>query len=123
MAWHRGKFSSGRDRGSEIVSEQGFKPRLSERLLIWYARQFPVRRGKLRIVNSFWRPAIGRGSLRRIADLKYGGLSLPVDLGEQLQRQFYFFGTYFIEDAILDCWQAVARDSSVIFDVGANAGI
>ena len=40
-----------------------------------------------------------------------------------LQRQYYFFGTYFMEEQILDCWVEVARTAAVIFDVGANAGI
>ena len=40
-----------------------------------------------------------------------------------LQRQFYFFGTYFLEEQILDCWTKAARGAEVIFDVGANSGI
>lgn len=48
---------------------------------------------------------------------------MPCDIGEMLRRQFYFFGTYFVEDRILDCWQRAAEKANVIFDVGANAGI
>jgi FkbM family methyltransferase len=40
-----------------------------------------------------------------------------------LQRQFYFFGTYFIEEDILRCWEAIAKTAKVVLDVGANAGI
>ena len=40
-----------------------------------------------------------------------------------LQRQFYFFGTYFLEEDALCSWESAARDANVIFDVGANAGI
>ena len=48
---------------------------------------------------------------------------MPCDLQEDLQRQFYFFGTYIIEDNNLACWQRQACGAKVIFDVGANLGI
>jgi hypothetical protein len=48
---------------------------------------------------------------------------MPCDLGEMLQRQFYFFGTYFLEEDILSCWEAAAKGAKLILDVGANAGI
>src|SRR5690606_415958 len=44
-------------------------------------------------------------------------------LSEMLQRQLYFFGTYFLEAEILERWARLARRSDVVFDVGANAGI
>jgi FkbM family methyltransferase len=40
-----------------------------------------------------------------------------------LQRQYYFFGTYFLEDYILECWENAAIGARVVLDVGANAGI
>ncbi|MGA9304478.1 MAG: FkbM family methyltransferase [Candidatus Sulfotelmatobacter sp.] len=40
-----------------------------------------------------------------------------------LQRQFYFFGTYFLEEDILRCWEVAAKGAKIILDVGANAGI
>jgi FkbM family methyltransferase len=55
--------------------------------------------------------------------IRYGGLRMPCDLAQALQRQYYFFGTYFLEEHILRAWTAAARDAQVIFDVGANAGI
>lgn len=48
---------------------------------------------------------------------------MQCDLSEMLQRQFYFFGTYFIEEPILRCWETAAKGAKVVFDVGANAGI
>jgi FkbM family methyltransferase len=94
-----------------------------EMALVAYARRFPVRRGKLRVVNRLWSTAArGRGT-HRIAKLKYGGLKMPCDIREMLQRQIFFFGTYFIEEEIIDCWMAFAEKATVIFDVGANAGI
>ena len=48
---------------------------------------------------------------------------LPCDLDETLQRQFYFFGTYFLEQPLLECWQKLAMEARIVFDVGANAGI
>jgi FkbM family methyltransferase len=94
-----------------------------EGLLVWYARRFPIRKGKLRVINSFWRAAVGDQDTLRLADLAHGGLKMRCDLSEMLQRQFYFFGTYFLEEDILRCWEAAAKGAKVILDVGANAGI
>jgi FkbM family methyltransferase len=94
-----------------------------ENLLILYARHFPLRRGKLRIVDALWRTAIGERDTRRLAHLNHGGFRMECDVSEILQRQFYFFGTYFLEDALLACWERAARNAAVVFDIGANAGI
>ncbi|MEO5718837.1 MAG: FkbM family methyltransferase [Chthoniobacterales bacterium] len=48
---------------------------------------------------------------------------MQCDIQKMLQRQFYFFGTYFMEEAILDRWTTYAGESEVVFDIGANAGI
>ena len=98
-------------------------PPTLENLLISYARRFPIRRGKMRIVNSMWRTVTGRDDTQRVATLKYSAFKVPCDLNEMLQRQFYFFGTYFVEEEILTCWASAARQARIIFDVGANAGI
>jgi FkbM family methyltransferase len=94
-----------------------------ERALMAYARDFPLRRGKLRLVNALWRMAAGYPPYNRVAILRHGGMRMPCDLNEMLQRQFYYFGTYFLEDEILRCWEAAAKTARVIFDIGANAGI
>ena len=94
-----------------------------ERALVTYARRVPLRRGKLRLIDYLWRAAVGSEATRRVADLKYGGMKIPCDLAGELQRQFYFFGTYFVEEHILNCWTADAKAAKIIFDVGANFGI
>jgi FkbM family methyltransferase len=94
-----------------------------ERLLVAYARRFPIRRGKLRVIDSLWRAAVGDGSTLRLASLNHGGLKMRCDLREMLHRQFYFFGTYFLSEQVIHCWEAEATHARVIFDVGANAGI
>ena len=38
---------------------------------------------------------------------------MSCDLSEMLQRQFYFFGTYFLEEDILSCWEATAKGTKV----------
>jgi len=86
-----------------------------------YARHFTARRGKLRVINSFWRVAIGSQCTHRVAALKHGSFKMSCDLTEMLQRQFYFFGTYFLEEDMLSCWETAARGAKVVFDVGANA--
>ncbi len=98
-------------------------PVLLEKALIWYARHFPVHRGKLRLIDTLWRTAAGDSGPRRMAELIHGNYRVPCDLNETLQRQFYFFGTYFLEQPLLECWQKLAREARVVFDVGANAGI
>jgi len=55
--------------------------------------------------------------------LKYGGFKMSCDLSEMMQRQFYYFGTYFVEEEIINCWQSMAKGAKTILDVGANAGI
>ena len=94
-----------------------------ERLLVAYARRFPLRRGKLRLVNALWRAVSGKSGPWRLAKLAHGGFEMECDLREMLQRQFYFFGTYFLEDELLRCWTQAAQGSHTVFDVGANAGI
>lgn len=94
-----------------------------ERLLLIYARKFPYNRGKLRVINLFWRLAAGGNGTVRLAELEFSGARLQVDISKNLQRQYYFFGTYFVEKALLSKWQKLARKSHIVFDVGANFGI
>lgn len=96
---------------------------LAERLLLAYARGFPLERGKLRLVNALWRGAAGSHGTRRRGRLVLGGYEVPCELGDSLSRQLYFFGTYFIERRLLDLWRHLARDARTVFDIGANAGI
>jgi FkbM family methyltransferase len=106
---------------AEIMTEAGIS--ILESLLITYARRFPLRKAKLRVINALW-PATVRGhNTARLATLRYGGFRLPCDLREDLQRQFYFFGTYFLEEQLLAAWQQQAKGAKFIFDVGANVGI
>jgi FkbM family methyltransferase len=94
-----------------------------ENVLTMYARRFPIRRGKLRVIDSLWQSVLSDQCTHRVATLRYGGFKMSCDISEMLQRQFYFFGTYFLEQDILSCWHAVAKGAKVVLDVGANAGI
>jgi FkbM family methyltransferase len=94
-----------------------------ENVLMVYARRFPIRLGKLRLVDSLWQTALSDRSTHRVATLKHGGFKMSCDLSEMLQRQFYFFGTYFLEEDLLSCWVTVSKGAKVVLDVGANAGI
>ena len=95
-----------------------------EQLLLAYVRYSPIRRGKYRLVERFGQETRGgkQGFLRQ-ARLKYGGYQMECDLRKMLQRQFYFFGTYFLEEDVLAQWCQQAKTASVVLDVGANAGI
>lgn len=102
------------------------KPLALERALICFARHFPLARGKLRVVDAVW-PLVAGGDPMRTAELIYGaegrGYQMPCDLRETLQRQYYFFGTYYLERGLLACWMRLSDSARVVFDVGANAGI
>jgi FkbM family methyltransferase len=102
--------------------EKRMDPSLMEKAIVLYARHFPIRRGKLRLINSLSASASNKSTLR-MTTLKYGGFKMSCDLAEMIQRQFYFFGTYFIEEVNIECWQSIARNARTILDVGANAGI
>lgn len=88
-----------------------------------YARRFPIRRGKLRMIDRMWQTGLSDRSTHRMATLKHGGFKMSCDLSEMLQRQFYFFGTYFLEEDLLRCWATLSKGAKIVFDVGANAGI
>lgn len=94
-----------------------------EKTLMAYARRFPIRRGKMRVVDSLWRIALSDDSTYRVATLKHGRFKMSCNISEMLQQQFYCFGTYFLEEDILSCWEANAERAKIVFDVGANAGI
>ena len=98
------------------------KPSIYESAIIWYARKFPIRKGKLRLVDLAWRLCMYKNKTRE-AILIYSDLKMPCNLQEMLQRQFFFFGTYHLEEHILHAWRSESKKASVIFDVGANSGI
>ncbi len=94
---------------------------VTEKILLAYARRFPIRKGKYRLVERFGR---GRGGdSLRVAKLAYGDFTMECDLRKMLQRQFYFFGTYMLEEKVIQRWTEMAKESMTIFDIGANAGI
>ena len=104
-------------------SEARLETPVLEDWLVHYARRFPIRRGKLRVVNALWRFAAGDGGQDRMAHLSHGGFRMRCNLNRMLERQYYFFGTYFLEHEHLSCWEREARSAHVVFDIGANAGI
>jgi hypothetical protein len=97
-------------------------PSTFENLLILYARHFPIRRGKLRVINSLWRAAVGDANMHRVATLKHGGFKMPCDLGEILQRQFIFSAPIYWRKISSDVGRP-RRSGQRCLDMGANAGI
>lgn len=77
----------------------------------------------MRLVDTVWPIVAGRAGTQRVAHLIYGGCKAPCDIKEMIQRQLYFFGTYYIERELLDFWSLFARHARIVFDIGANAGI
>jgi FkbM family methyltransferase len=95
---------------------------LLENLAKSYCRFSPLQKGKLRIANQVSDFCIGQGSEHRTAKLNCG-YTIQCDLHKLLQRQYYFFGTYFTERLALKDWQGYAAKAQTIFDIGANLGI
>ena len=94
-----------------------------EDILLFYGRKLPLQRGKIRVVDALWPLIIRRKEYIRTATLCSGNYRIRCDLRDLIQRQLYFFGTYFHERELLHLWIEAARKSFVIFDVGANVGI
>ena len=75
------------------------------------------------MINFLRHAPSSSASTQRMTTLKYGGFKMSCDVAEMMQRQFYYFGTYLIEEEIIRCWQSMAKGAKTILDVGANAGI
>lgn len=93
-----------------------------EKFLLAYIRHVPISAGKYRLVERFGKGSEKDGFVRQ-AKLLYGDYTMECDLRKMLQRNFYFFGTYFLEQRVLSRWIHLAESARVVFDVGANAGI
>jgi FkbM family methyltransferase len=93
-----------------------------EQILKAYCRLFPFDPGKLRLVDLLWPICVSCDSTQRIAQLNCG-YQMLCDLDKLLQRQYYFFGTYFTSRQSLADWGHYAKMATTILDVGANAGI
>jgi FkbM family methyltransferase len=88
--------------------------------LKWYARSFPVSKGKERVVSLLWRP-LSRGRHKFTVNLHRSNIRVTCDLKEFIQRHLYFWGGYEIEYCRV--WKKLVKRSRVIFDVGANVGV
>ena len=119
-------FSFGRIRdkmSSQVPTRlSGRSVPMMEQALRNYARSMAPAWGKYRLVNALWRRAAGENHQRE-ASLIYSDFRVSCDISEMIQRQLYFFGTYFLERTFLEVWRSLAQRSEVIFDVGANVGI
>jgi FkbM family methyltransferase len=95
---------------------------ITEHFLKAYCHLFPFHSGKLRLVDLLWPICVGNDSTQRTAQLNCG-YQMLCDLDKLLQRQYYFFGTYFTSRRSLVDWCHYARTAATILDIGANAGI
>ena len=57
-----------------------------ENVLMMYARRFPIRRGKMRVVDSLWQTALSGQSTQRVATLKHGRFQMACELSEMLLK-------------------------------------
>ncbi len=96
------------------------KNHLVRRTLQKYARHFPLQKGKRRLVRKVSNLlSINQGI--RTSPLIFNGLKMKCDLSKLMQNELFFFGSYEEEDC--RWWMQMVRDSTVIFDVGANVGL
>jgi FkbM family methyltransferase len=88
--------------------------------LTWYVRHFPIRKGKARLISLLWKP-LSRGATRRQTLLRQADVRVVCDLNKFIQRHLYFWGGY--EEESCAHWIRLARESRIIFDIGANGGL
>jgi FkbM family methyltransferase len=94
--------------------------RYSHKLLQLYARHFPVHRGKHRVVNAVAKYFPARHG-KYLTSLKSAPVSMYCDISKYIQREIFFFGEYEHYECVR--WIELARNSALIFDVGANIGL
>jgi FkbM family methyltransferase len=88
--------------------------------LQWYVRHFPISKGKGRLVSLLWKP-LSWGASRRQTVLRQADVRVVCDLTKFIQRRLYFWGGY--EEESCAHWIRLARESRIIFDIGANVGL
>ncbi len=93
---------------------------LAHKALKFYTRSFPISKGKNRVLSRLWKP-LSFGQYKRQAMLSQSNVRVSCDLTKLIQRSLYFYGSY--ETAETDLWIKLARNSRIIFDVGANIGL
>lgn len=93
---------------------------LARTALQYYARYFPLSKGKNKLVGLLWKP-LSFGQYNFTTNLQGSDVRISCDLTQFVQRQLYFWGAY--EGQYCKHWIALAKRSSVIFDIGANVGL
>ncbi len=86
----------------------------------FYLQKTPIKKGRERLLRWLWRP-LSFGQYVRSGMLKNTAIKLDCDLTKYLQRHLYYFGEY--EPSHCQLWSQLAKEASVIFDVGANVGL
>jgi FkbM family methyltransferase len=109
-----GRKGEGFSEGCAGVKELGLAT------LQWYVRHFPISKGKGRLVSWLWKPLSG-GKWQRQTVLRQADVQVVCDLSRLIQRHLYFWGGY--EEEICAHWLRLARESRIVFDVGANVGL
>jgi FkbM family methyltransferase len=82
-----------------------------------YVRQFPVARGKRRLMEAL--SSLYAGSEQQTCELP-GGAKMLADLGEHVQRWIYFFGVY--EEETVSWFRRTIRPGMTFLDIGAHVG-
>jgi FkbM family methyltransferase len=86
----------------------------------WYFSKFPIRKGKMPILNLITRLGLTR-STQFIGSFD-NGILIHIDLEDWIQKQIFFFGRYEVEKLQTLYWQKNLKENMVIMDIGANIG-
>ena len=90
------------------------------RALRGYVRNFPVNKGKERVLSRLWQP-LSFGKYVRETTLRQADVRVRCDISKLVQRHLYFYGAY--EEESCGRWLRIAKQARTIFDVGANVGL
>ncbi len=90
------------------------------RILQWYFRRFPIRKGKTPILLFFGK--LGLYKNVRIIDSFNNGIKANLNLNDWVQQLVFFFGTYEFEKHETEFWIRLSKHCKVIFDIGTNFG-
>ncbi|HET6244032.1 MAG: FkbM family methyltransferase [Bacteroidetes bacterium] len=86
----------------------------------FYFRHFPIRKGKIPILNLLDRLSLTKNVS---ATVKFDdNINVNVNLNDWIQKQIYFFGIYEIEKTETYFWKKIIKPGFIILDIGANIG-
>lgn len=85
-----------------------------------YFRYFPIRKGKIPVLNLIDKTGLTRNFI--ITSSFDKNILINLNMEDWIQKQIFYFGRYEIEKKETLFWQNLIKESENIFDIGANIG-